>query len=39
MSLDNTTLVPKALLTERITTLGPERMNEACTALAYTTSC
>jgi mRNA interferase MazF len=39
ISLDNTTLVRKALLTERITTLGSERMNEVCAALAYATSC
>jgi mRNA interferase MazF len=39
ISLDNTTLVRKALLTERITTLSPERMNEVCKALNYATSC
>jgi mRNA interferase MazF len=39
ISLDNTTLVRKALLTKRITTLGSERMDEVCRALAYATSC
>lgn len=39
ISLDNTTLVRKALLTERITTLGSEQMNEVCKALDYATSC
>jgi len=39
ISLDNTTLVRKALLSERITTLSSERMNEVCKALAYVTSC
>ena len=39
LSLDNTTLVRKALLTERITTLSSERMNEVCKALDYATSC
>ncbi len=38
ISLDNT-LVRKALLTERITTLSSERMNEVCKALDYATSC
>jgi mRNA interferase MazF len=39
ISLDNTTLVRKALLTERITTLGPEKMDQICRALDYATSC
>lgn len=39
ISLDNTTLVRRALLIERITTLGPDKMAEVCRALAYTTSC
>jgi mRNA interferase MazF len=39
ISLDNTTLVRKALLTERITTLSSERINEVCKALDYATSC
>jgi hypothetical protein len=32
-------LVRKALLTERITTLSSERVNEVCKALDYATSC
>jgi mRNA interferase MazF len=39
ISLDNTTLVNKALLTERITTLGVEKMSDICRALDYATSC
>ncbi|HEY5343010.1 MAG TPA: type II toxin-antitoxin system PemK/MazF family toxin [Solirubrobacteraceae bacterium] len=39
ISVDNTTLVRKALLTGRITTLSPERMDEVCKALDYATSC
>ncbi len=39
ISLDNTTLVRKALLTERIAMLGPERMSEVCRAMAYATGC
>ena len=39
ISLDNTAPVHKALLIERITTLGPERMSEICRALDYATSC
>jgi mRNA interferase MazF len=39
ISLDNTTLVRKALLTERITTLSSERIDEVCKALDYATSC
>jgi mRNA interferase MazF len=39
ISLDNTTLVRKALLTERIATLSPGKMDEVCRALAYATSC
>jgi mRNA interferase MazF len=39
ISLDNTTLVRKALLTERITTLSPARMDEVCKALDYVTNC
>ncbi|HEY5344681.1 MAG TPA: type II toxin-antitoxin system PemK/MazF family toxin [Solirubrobacteraceae bacterium] len=37
ISLDNTTLVRKALLTKRITTLGSERMDKVCRAPTYTT--
>jgi mRNA interferase MazF len=39
ISLDNTTLVNKALLTERITTLGVEKMSAVCRALDHATSC
>ncbi len=39
ISLDNTTLVQKALLTERITTLGVEKMSDVCLALDYATGC
>jgi len=39
LSLDNKTLIRKTLLTERITTLGPERMSEVCRALTHATSC
>jgi mRNA interferase MazF len=39
LSLDNTFLARKALLTERITELGPERMHEVCRALSAATDC
>lgn len=39
ISLDNLRTVPKALLTETITQLGPERMSGVCRALAAATSC
>jgi mRNA interferase MazF len=39
ISLDNTTLVSKALLTKRITVLGIEKMSDVCRALDYATSC
>lgn len=39
ISLDNTTLVSKALLTQRITTIGVEKMSDVCRALDCTTSC
>lgn len=39
ISLDNLTLVRKALLTGLITTLGSERMDEVCRALTYATGC
>jgi len=39
LSLDNTFLARKALLTERITELGPERMHEVCHALSAATDC
>jgi mRNA interferase MazF len=39
ISLDNTTLVQKALLTERITALSVEKMSDVCIALDYATGC
>lgn len=32
-------VVPAALLVERMTVLGPDRMHEVCDALAFTTGC
>jgi mRNA-degrading endonuclease toxin of MazEF toxin-antitoxin module len=39
LTLDNATLVRKALLTRYVTTLGPARMAEVCEALNFATSC
>jgi mRNA-degrading endonuclease toxin of MazEF toxin-antitoxin module len=39
VDLDNTLSAEKAFLTERITTLGPEKMAAVCSALATATSC
>jgi mRNA interferase MazF len=39
VSLDNLRTLPKALLTEPITKLDPERMNAICRALARATGC
>lgn len=39
LTLDNLTLVRTSLLTEPITTLGPERMAEVCNALMAATDC
>lgn len=39
VSLDNTALVRKSALRERIAALGPQRMDEICRALAQATSC
>ena len=39
LALDNTLSAEKAFLTERITTLGPEKMVAVCSALATATSC
>ncbi len=39
LSLDNTSLVRKSLLTERITALGPEKMDQVCRALGRATNC
>lgn len=39
LALDNTFSAERAFLTERITTLGPQKMSEVCEALALATSC
>ncbi len=39
LSLDNTFLARKAMLTERITTLGPAKLHQVCTALATAVAC
>lgn len=39
LTLDNTFAPRKALLTHRITTLSPEKMDKICRALAVATSC
>lgn len=39
LSLDNVAAVPKAFLTQRITTLSPERVSAACEALRAATDC
>ncbi|MGI8939888.1 MAG: type II toxin-antitoxin system PemK/MazF family toxin [Iamia sp.] len=39
VNLDNLATVPVGLLSERITLLGPDRMHEACRALAHATGC
>lgn len=39
LSLDNIASVPKSLLTERITRLGPVKLSELCRALAIATGC
>ena len=39
ISLDNIRTVPKALLTERITSLSGTQMHEVCTALDLATGC
>lgn len=39
LTLDNLALVRRSLLTDRITTLGPERMAEVCDALRIATDC
>ena len=36
---ENTFSADKSLLTERITTLGPEKLDQACRALVHITSC
>jgi mRNA interferase MazF len=39
LSFDNLLTVPKALLTERITRLGPAKVAELCAALDVATDC
>ena len=39
LSLDNLTLVPKALFVQRICRLGPDRMAQVCRALALASGC
>ena len=39
VSLDNLRTVPKALLVEPITVLGPRRIDELCRALAAASGC
>ena len=39
LSLDNLRVVRKGLLTERITRLAPQRLDELCRALAAATGC
>lgn len=39
LSFDNLVTVPKALLVEPITTLGPERFDELCATLRTATGC
>jgi len=39
LALDNTLSAEKAFLTERITTLGPDKMAAVCSALATATNC
>ncbi len=38
-SFDNMTVLPKAMLTRRICTLGPDRLLEACRAMAAAFDC
>ncbi len=38
-SLDNLTLLPKVRFVQRIGTLGPERMEQLCQALATAVAC
>jgi mRNA interferase MazF len=39
LNADNTATITKSLLTERITTLGPNKLAEVCAALNNATSC
>lgn len=39
LSLDNLQPIPRALLTERITTLGPDKLAAVCEALRHMAGC
>jgi len=39
LSFDNLVTIPKSLLSERITTLAPERLDELCAALDVAAGC
>lgn len=39
LSLDNTFLARKAMLTERIATLGPDKLHQVCMELGVTVAC
>jgi mRNA interferase MazF len=39
LSLDNLLPVPKSMLAERVTRLGPSKLAELCAAIAVTTGC
>ena len=39
LSLDNVRVLPKSYFVDRICTLGPERMESVCRALAIATGC
>lgn len=39
ISLDNLRTVPKALLVQPITKLGPQKMDEVCRAIDYSAGC
>jgi len=39
LNIGNTLLAQKAFLIKHITTLGPEKMDQVCRALAHATSC
>lgn len=39
LSFDNVTPVAKGLLTERITTLGPDKLRDVCSALGAAVNC
>ncbi len=39
LSFDNVLTVPKALITEKITSLGPDKLDELCRALSIAVDC